>query len=84
MTEGYDLIIVGSGPAGLAAAIYAMRAKLHTLVLEKATMSGGQVLNTYEVDNYPGLPEMNGFDLGVKFRQHAEKLEAEFAEDEVQ
>ncbi|NBH33553.1 FAD-binding protein [Clostridiaceae bacterium] len=84
MTEGYDLIIIGSGPAGLAAAIYAMRAKLHTLVLEKATMSGGQVLNTYEVDNYPGLPEMNGFDLGVKFREHAEKLEAEFAEDEVQ
>ena len=83
-TEKYDLIIVGSGPAGLAAAIYAQRAKLHTLVLEKATMSGGQVLNTYEVDNYPGLPGMNGFDLGVKFRQHAEKLEAEFAEDEVQ
>ena len=46
----YDLIIIGSGPAGLAAAIYAQRAKLNTLVIEKAMVSGGQVLNTYEVD----------------------------------
>ena len=84
MAKGYDLIIIGSGPAGLAAAIYAQRAKLDTLVLEKEMMSGGQVLNTYEVDNYPGLPGINGFDLGSKFRQHAEKLEAEFAQDEVQ
>ncbi|MCI9533406.1 MAG: FAD-dependent oxidoreductase [Lachnospiraceae bacterium] len=84
MTNKYDLIIIGSGPAGLAAAIYAQRARLNTLVLEKATMSGGQVLNTYEVDNYPGLPGMNGFDLGMKFRQHADQLEAKFAEDEVQ
>ncbi len=77
------MIIIGSGPAGLAAAIYAQRAKLDTLVLEKEMMSGGQVLNTYEVDNYPGLPGINGFDLGSKFRQHAEGLEAVFAEDEV-
>ena len=84
MTNKYDLIIIGSGPAGLAAAIYAQRARLNTLVLEKAAMSGGQVLNTYEVDNYPGLPGINGFDLGMKFRQHADQLEAEFAEDEVQ
>ena len=52
----YDVIIIGSGPAGLSAAIYAERAKLKTLVLEKAPMSGGQILNTYEVDNYPGIP----------------------------
>lgn len=84
MIKSYDLVIIGSGPAGLAAAIYAQRAKLDTLVLEKEMMSGGQVLNTYEVDNYPGLPGINGFDLGMKFRQHAEKLEAEFAQDEVQ
>lgn len=45
----YDVIIIGSGPAGLSAAIYAERAKLKTLVLEKAPMSGGQILNTYEV-----------------------------------
>ena len=41
-------------------------------------MSGGQVLNTYEVDNYPGLPGINGFELGMKFREHADKLECEF------
>lgn len=74
----YDVIIVGSGPAGLAAAIYAQRARLETLVIEKEYMSGGQVLNTYEVDNYPGLPGIGGFELGMKFREHAEKLGAQF------
>ena len=79
----YDLIIIGSGPAGLAAAIYAQRAKLNTLVIERAMVSGGQVLNTYEVDNYPGLPGIGGYELGMKFREHADKLGALFAEDEV-
>lgn len=74
----YDVIIIGSGPAGLAAAIYAQRARLSAVVLEKEYMSGGQVLNTYEVDNYPGLPGIGGFELGVKFREHAEKLGAQF------
>lgn len=84
MAKQYDLVIIGSGPAGLSAAIYAQRAKLNTLVIEKEMMSGGQVLTTYEVDNYPGLPGIGGFDLGEKFRQHAEQLETEFAEDEIQ
>ena len=66
----YDLIIVGSGPAGLSAAIYAQRAKLDTLVVEKAMVSGGQVLTTYEVDNYPGLPGMGGYDLGTVSYTH--------------
>lgn len=79
----YDLIIVGSGPAGLSAAIYAQRAMLDTLVIEKSVMSGGQVLNTYEVDNYPGFKGINGFDLGTKFREHADQLEAKFVEEEV-
>lgn len=79
----YDLIIIGSGPAGLSAAIYAQRAKLDTLVIEKEMMSGGQVLNTYEVDNYPGLPGINGFDLGMQLRQHADRLEAVFTEDQI-
>ena len=79
----YDVIIVGSGPAGLAAAIYAQRAKLSTLVLEKEYMSGGQVLNTSEVDNYPGLPGVGGFELGMKFREHAEKLGTQFVNVEV-
>lgn len=51
----YDVIIIGSGPAGLAAAIYGKRARLSTLVIEKQPMSGGQILNTDEVDNYPGF-----------------------------
>lgn len=84
MEKQYDLVIIGSGPAGLAAAIYAQRAKLNTLVIEKEMMSGGQVLSTYEVDNYPGLPGIGGFDLGDKFRQHAEQLQATFAEDDIQ
>lgn len=83
MTQLYDLIIIGSGPAGLAAAVYAQRARLNTLILEKAMVSGGQVLTTYEVDNYPGLPGIGGYDLGLKFREHADRLGALFKEDEV-
>ena len=79
----YDVIIIGSGPAGLSAAIYAERAKLKTLVLEKAPMSGGQILNTYEVDNYPGIPGVGGFDLGSKFRAHADAVGCQFATAEV-
>lgn len=74
----YDLIIIGSGPAGLAAAVYGKRAGLNLLVIEEKPMSGGQVLNTYEVDNYPGIPGINGFDLGMKFREHADAAGAEF------
>ncbi|MCD8011360.1 MAG: thioredoxin-disulfide reductase [Lachnospiraceae bacterium] len=79
----YDLIIIGSGPAGLAAAIYAQRARLHFLVLEREPMSGGQIINTDAVDNYPGLPGINGFDLAMKLREHAESLGASFVCDEV-
>ncbi|MCH5271537.1 MAG: thioredoxin-disulfide reductase [Lachnospiraceae bacterium] len=79
----YDLIIVGSGPAGLSAAVYGKRAGLHLIVIEKNPMSGGQVLNTYEVDNYLGMPGINGFDMGMKFREHAERLNVEFVETEV-
>lgn len=74
----YDVIVIGTGPAGLAAAIYGTRAKLNMLVLEQNFMSGGQVVNTYEVDNYPGLPGISGMDLSLKFREHAEKLGMEF------
>lgn len=76
----YDLIIIGSGPAGLSAAVYAKRAGLDLLVLEKNPMSGGQILNTYEVDNYLGLPGINGFDMGTVFREHADKLGVPFRE----
>lgn len=74
----YDLIIIGAGPAGLSAAVYGRRAGLELLVIEQTPMGGGQVINTYEVDNYLGLPGINGFDLGQKFRQHADELGAVF------
>ncbi|WP_026892683.1 thioredoxin-disulfide reductase [Lacrimispora aerotolerans] len=83
MNEIYDVVIIGSGPAGLTAAVYGKRAELKMIVIEKEMASGGQILNTYEVDNYPGLPGINGYDLGMKFREHAEKLGAEFSNDEV-
>ena len=56
---------------------------IYLIVMEKNPMSGGQVLTTYEVDNYLGLPGINGFDMGVKFKEHAEKLGIEFKEEEV-
>ena len=70
----YDLVIIGSGPAGLAAAIYAKRACLNLLLLEKEPMGGGQMIYTEQVDNYPGLPGTNGFELSRKFEQHAREL----------
>lgn len=74
----YDLIIIGSGPAGLSAAVYGRRAGLSLLVIEEKPMSGGQVLNTYEVDNYLGMPGMNGFDMVMKFKEHADMAGAEY------
>ncbi|MCI8489345.1 MAG: thioredoxin-disulfide reductase [Lachnospiraceae bacterium] len=79
----YDVIIIGGGPAGLAAAVYAARACLHTLLLEKQPMGGGQILNTAEVDNYPGIPGANGFELGQKFADHAKRLGIEPRTEEV-
>lgn len=80
----YDMIIIGSGAAGLAAAIYGMRARLSTIIIEKQPMSGGQIINTYDVDNYPGLPGIGGFDLAMKFREHADALGAQFVTEQVQ
>ena len=79
----YDIIIIGSGPAGLAAAIYGQRARLSTLMIEKQLMSGGQIVNTPDVDNYPGLPGVGGFELGSKFRAHADAMGIEAVTAEV-
>ena len=78
-----DVVIIGSGPAGLSAAVYARRAKLKVLVIEKAGYSGGQIVNTSDVDNYLGLQGIEGFEMAMKFRSHAEHFEAEFMDDEV-
>lgn len=70
----YDLIIIGAGPAGLSAAVYGIRAGLNLIVIEQTPMGGGQVINTSEVDNYLGMPGISGFDLGEKFRRHADAM----------
>lgn len=79
----YDVVIIGEGPAGLTAAIYAKRAELSTLMIERFG-AGGQILNTYEVDNYPGLPGISGFDLGTKMSEHANKFGVERITAEVE
>lgn len=78
----YDTIIIGGGPAGLTAAIYAARAELSVLVVEKDYMGTGQIAVTECVDNYPGLPGISGYGLGESFHNHAERLGAEFFEGE--
>lgn len=79
-----DLVIIGSGPAGLSAAIYAQRAMLDQIVIEKEMFSGGQIINTDRIDNYLGLYGENGYDLAVKFREHADALEVPFVEGKVE
>lgn len=74
MGEIYDLIILGAGPAGICAAIYASRARLKTLWIEKKFAAGGQIADTYEVDNYPGMPGISGMEMGEAMAAHAEKL----------
>lgn len=83
MERTVDLLILGAGPAGLTAAIYAKRAGIDSIVIDETGMGGGQIVNTYEVDNYPGLLHINGFDMGMKFKEHATELGAEFADEAV-
>lgn len=77
-----DVLIIGSGPAGLSAAVYAKRANLDVLVAEKVYYGTGQVAESNLVDNYLGFAGMNGYDLGEKFREHARSLGVEFQNGE--
>lgn len=79
----YDVLIIGAGPAGLGAAVYGARAGLSMAIIDQSPISGGQVLNTYEVDNYLGLMGETGDGLSDKFRAHADKLGTEFIIDEI-
>ncbi|MCR4779872.1 MAG: thioredoxin-disulfide reductase [Ruminiclostridium sp.] len=73
----YDIIIIGAGPAGLTAAIYARRASKSVLVLEALTY-GGQIINTPSIANYPAAPDISGFEFATKVYEQAEALGAEF------
>lgn len=77
-TIGKDLVIIGGGPAGLTAAIYAQRALLDSVLLEQEAV-GGQVILTSEIDNYPGVPNTDGFTLSDTMRRQAEDLGAQIA-----
>lgn len=88
MKEGYnnmiyDMIIIGSGPAGMTAGIYAKRAGLSVLMIEGNFVWGGQIVNTYEVDNYPGLPGISGVDLAEKMMEHMKSLQVEIVRGKV-
>ena len=83
MAEDFDIIIVGGGPAGLAAAIYTGRAEMRTLVLERLYL-GGQLIQTYEVANYPGFPEViGGPELIERMAKQAKQFGPEFRTEEV-
>lgn len=74
LTDISDVIIIGSGPAGLSAAIYVVRAGLSVTVIEKEFMGTGQIADSSKVDNYLGIPAISGYDLGESFREHALSL----------
>lgn len=73
MDNIYDLIIIGAGPAGMSAALYAQRAQLNFLLFEKM-FPGGQIINTDQVENYPGIKHVSGFELGNMFNDHIQSL----------
>ncbi len=77
-----DVLVIGSGPAGLSAAIYAKRANLNVMVAEKQFMGTGQVAESGHVDNYLGFSGISGFDLGTAFRDHAANLDVAFYDGE--
>lgn len=83
MPQHYDIIIIGGGPAGLTAGLYAARSKRKVLLIEKETI-GGQIANTERVENYPGFPEgINGLELGLMMQEQATKFGMEMGFGEV-
>ncbi len=81
-SQAYDLIIIGGGPGGLSAGIYAMRAAMNTVLVEKG-VTGGQVVMSDEVENYPGFEHTSGAELAMKFLEHAQGYGLEILSQEV-
>lgn len=73
----YDLVVIGAGPAGMTAAIYGVRANLSVLMLDKLA-PGGQIINTNEIENYPGAKKINGAELAMEMFEHTQELGVEF------
>lgn len=78
----YDIIIIGGGPAGLSAGLYAARSKKKTLIIEKG-IEGGQIVETTNVENYPGIDSIAGVELGKKMAEQAKRFGAKIVMDEV-
>ena len=78
MEKVYDLAIIGAGPAGMTAAIYAARASLSVVMIERGA-PGGQMVNTFEIENYTGFEKISGPDLSMKMFEHAQAAGAEYA-----
>src|SRR4030042_3559717 len=82
MSNLFDLVIIGGGPGGLTAGLYALRAALKTVLIEKG-LPGGQINLTESVENYPGFENISGFDLSQRFLQHAKSYGLEVRQQEV-
>ena len=82
MNELYDLVIIGAGPAGLTAAIYASRANLSVLVIESG-VNGGKLSKTYEIENYPGIKKIGGLELANQLTEHGQQFGAKLIAGEV-
>ena len=82
MSERYDVVIVGAGPAGLTAAIYASRANLSVLIIE-AGVNGGKLSKTYEIENYPGIKSISGLELANQLTEHGQQFGAKLIAGEV-
>jgi thioredoxin reductase (NADPH) len=82
-TEGWDVIIVGAGPAGMAAALYTGRARLKTLLLDRAGLGGGQLMNTELIEDYPAIKSITGADMATAFEEQIREFGVEVTWGEV-
>jgi thioredoxin reductase (NADPH) len=82
-SEDWDVVIVGAGPAGMAAALYTGRAKLRTLLLDRAGMGGGQLMNTELIEDYPAIKSITGSDMARAFEEQIREFGVEVSYGEV-